>query len=116
MQILKITGVISWTLIYPIDVIKSRFQLEPNRYKSAYECLTKSVKSEGVSCLFQGLSPTVIRAFPVNAVTFAVVTWTMKLLNDVRILPSLKRPENPLGKYADAVMLGSAEHVLMTVL
>ncbi|XP_019773221.2 mitochondrial basic amino acids transporter [Dendroctonus ponderosae] len=111
-----LAGVISWILIYPIDVIKSRFQLEPSLYKSSYDCLTKSVNSEGVSCLFRGLLPTVIRAFPVNAVTFTVVTWTMKLLDDIRFPQSLKRPENPLGKYADAVMIGSAEHLLMTVL
>ncbi|CAG9760890.1 unnamed protein product [Ceutorhynchus assimilis] len=108
-------GVVSWTIVYPIDVLKSRFQLNWN-YASSYDCLVQSVKSDGVSCLFRGLSPTLIRAFPVNAVTFTVVTWTMKLLSDVSISIPIKNTEVLLDKYADAMVMNTAQQTLLAVL
>ena len=37
-----------------------------------------SLKEEGYSFLFRGIGSTVIRAFPMNAVTFGVFTFVMK--------------------------------------
>lgn len=34
---------------------------------------------EGLAFLSKGLAPTLLRAFPTNAVTFAVVTWVIRL-------------------------------------
>lgn len=41
----------------------------------------KSVNAEGMSCLVRGLTPTLIRAFPTNAATWAAVTWIFRLAN-----------------------------------
>lgn len=49
-----------------------------NKYRGILHCLQTSVATEGVSGLFRGLNSALIRAFPTNAATFAVVTWTMK--------------------------------------
>ncbi|CAH1154335.1 unnamed protein product [Phaedon cochleariae] len=76
-------GVVSWTVTYPVDAIKSRIQVDgitSTKYAGAYDCLKKTVKSSGLTSLFRGLTPTLVRAFPVNAVTFAVVTWTVRIL------------------------------------
>ncbi|XP_011156083.2 mitochondrial basic amino acids transporter isoform X1 [Solenopsis invicta] len=76
-------GTASWVISYPIDVIKSRIQAESsNRYSGALDCLRKSVRAEGYSCLYRGLNSTILRAFPTNAATFAVVTWTIRLLGE----------------------------------
>lgn len=76
-------GTASWVISYPIDVIKSRIQAESgNRYSGALDCLKKSVRAEGYSCLFRGLNSTILRAFPTNAATFAVVTWTFRLFGE----------------------------------
>ncbi|XP_011151903.1 mitochondrial basic amino acids transporter isoform X2 [Harpegnathos saltator] len=76
-----LAGSASWVISYPIDVIKSRIQAESgDRYSGALDCLRKSVRAEGYTCLFRGLNSTIIRAFPTNAATFAVVTWTYRLL------------------------------------
>lgn len=76
-----LAGSASWIISYPVDVIKSRIQAETgNRYLGAWDCLRKSVRVEGYTCLFRGLSSTLLRAFPTNAATFAVVTWTFRLL------------------------------------
>lgn len=76
-------GTASWVISYPIDVIKSRIQAESgNRYSGALDCLKKSIRAEGYSCLFRGLNSTILRAFPTNAATFAVVTWTFRLFGE----------------------------------
>ncbi|XP_022917808.2 mitochondrial basic amino acids transporter-like [Onthophagus taurus] len=79
-------GVISWIISYPIDVIKSRMQIDGmngiNEYKNSMDCLKKTVEQGGYRSLFRGLMPAIIRAFPVNAACFTVVTWTMRVLND----------------------------------
>ncbi|KAL0091801.1 mitochondrial carrier domain-containing protein [Phycomyces blakesleeanus] len=96
-----LAGAVSWTSIYPLDVIKSRLQMqvqvqsqcvdknslvEDSRlnprldrpYSSFRDCLVRSYKAEGLRVFFRGLTPTVIRGFPVNAVTF----WVYELVMD----------------------------------
>ncbi|XP_012063946.1 PREDICTED: mitochondrial basic amino acids transporter-like [Atta cephalotes] len=78
-----LAGTASWVISYPIDVIKSRIQAESsNRYSGALDCLKKSIRAEGYSCLYRGLNSTILRAFPTNAATFAVVTWTFRLFGE----------------------------------
>ena len=78
-----LAGTASWVISYPLDVVKSRLQADiSGRYSGAIDCFRKSVQSEGYNCLFRGLNSTIIRAFPTNAATFAVVTWTMRLLGN----------------------------------
>lgn len=75
-----LAGTASWVITYPIDVIKSRLQADVNqRYLGSMDCLKKSVRDEGLSCLIRGLNSTILRAFPTNAATFAVVHWTFRL-------------------------------------
>lgn len=75
-------GALSWVVTYPIDMIKSRLQADGiggvNKYRGILHCLKTSMATEGSSVLFRGLNSALIRAFPTNAATFAVVTWTMK--------------------------------------
>ncbi|XP_064119933.1 mitochondrial basic amino acids transporter-like [Macrobrachium nipponense] len=78
-------GIASWVLTYPIDVVKSRLQADGvggiNKYNGVIDCIRASVAQEGLSVLSRGLLSTIIRAFPVNATTFAVVTWTQRLFH-----------------------------------
>ncbi|XP_050474171.1 mitochondrial basic amino acids transporter-like isoform X1 [Bombus huntii] len=75
-----LAGTASWVISYPLDVIKSRIQADGNRYAGLIDCVRQSVKTEGYSCLYRGLSSTIVRAFPTNAVTFTAVMWTFRLL------------------------------------
>ncbi|KAI4460580.1 mitochondrial basic amino acids transporter-related [Holotrichia oblita] len=85
-------GVVSWLISYPVDIIKSRMQMDgmngSRMYKNGLDCVRKSVAVEGYSFLFRGLAPTLVRAFPVNASCFAVVTWTMRLFNEMPAIES----------------------------
>ncbi|KAL7286492.1 hypothetical protein TKK_0019229 [Trichogramma kaykai] len=76
-------GTVSWIVSYPLDVVKSRLQADSEgRYSGALDCFRKSVQAEGWICMVRGLNSTIIRAFPTNAATFAVVTWTMRLFDE----------------------------------
>ena len=78
-----LAGTASWVSTYPIDVVKSRIQADDTgRYSGALDCLRKSINTEGYKWLFRGLNSTIIRAFPTNAATFAVVTWTFRIFGD----------------------------------
>jgi len=69
-------GAMSWLVVYPLDVIKSRIQAD-TRYKSIRHCVRQSLTEEGLQVFVRGVAPTLVRAFPTNAATFAVVTWTL---------------------------------------
>lgn len=72
----------SWLFLYPIDVVKSRFQADDRgRYKNIYDCILKSYREEGARVFAQGMTSTMLRAFPTNAVTFFTVEWVYRLAN-----------------------------------
>ncbi|XP_059177535.1 solute carrier family 25 member 45-like [Physella acuta] len=77
-----VAGCVSWVSTMPFDVIKSRLQVDHGgRYDGLWDCVYKTVKNGGISVLFRGTVITVIRAFPVNAVTFLVYSQLLKELN-----------------------------------
>lgn len=79
-------GTLSWLISFPIDVVKSRLQVDgmdgKSKYTSAVDCMKKSYQAEGLSFLTRGLSSTLIRAFPMNAVCFLVVSYVMKFFQN----------------------------------
>ncbi|XP_053231162.1 mitochondrial basic amino acids transporter [Podarcis raffonei] len=72
------SGIVSWLSTYPVDVIKSRLQADGVggivRYHGILDCVRKSYHAEGLRVFTRGLTSTLLRAFPVNAATFATVT------------------------------------------
>ncbi|XP_069946856.1 mitochondrial basic amino acids transporter isoform X2 [Cherax quadricarinatus] len=76
-------GALSWVVSYPMDVVKSRLQADGvggiNKYKGIMHCTKASIAEEGLGVMFRGLNSSLLRAFPTNAATFAVVTWTLQL-------------------------------------
>jgi solute carrier family 25 carnitine/acylcarnitine transporter 20/29 len=104
-----LAGVITWTSIYPLDVIKTRVQtqtaflppvkallaqnestslLSNSSPSSTLEATTKSTlaitretyRAEGLSVFFRGLAVCSVRAFIVNAVQWAIYEWIMTQL------------------------------------
>jgi hypothetical protein len=77
-----LSGTLSWVVTYPIDVVKSRLQVDGMggvyRYTGFMDCLKKSIQAEGYCVMTRGLWSTVLRAFPTNAATFTVVTWVIR--------------------------------------
>ncbi|XP_044754059.1 mitochondrial basic amino acids transporter-like [Coccinella septempunctata] len=102
-------GMAAWIVTYPVDVIKTRIQLDgfnsTPKYLNALDCLKKSVSSEGYGVLTRGLSPTLIRAFPTNAAIFTVVTWTMRFFDSITLPQGVKKSQY----FVDNMMLNSMQ-------
>jgi solute carrier family 25 (mitochondrial carnitine/acylcarnitine transporter), member 20/29 len=80
-------GVAAWLPpIYQVDIVKTLIQtqdLKTPRFKSSWECFMHIVKHEGRAGLFRGAGSAIVRAIPVNGVTFAVYEMSLILLEDV---------------------------------
>lgn len=72
-------GMVLWTVTFPVDVVKSRIQLNdalPTRGWMA--CMLQMYRNEGAAALFSGLAPTLVRCVPSSAVLFLVYEFTKK--------------------------------------
>ena len=70
-----VAGVMSWALLHPVDVVKSCVQADPK--STVRSVLRDGIASEGYGFLLRGFYATVLRAFPVSAVTFLVYEQVM---------------------------------------
>ncbi|KAJ2426121.1 hypothetical protein GGF41_002175 [Coemansia sp. RSA 2531] len=74
-------GVVSWLLIFPVDLIKSTMQsqvLKPKGAKtfaSSLQCLRDIHSRLGLAGLYRGISVSLIRAFPIHGLNFVVYEW-----------------------------------------
>eukprot|EP00045_Choanoeca_perplexa_P021665 m.7011 g.7011 ORF g.7011 m.7011 type:complete len:290 (+) comp8673_c0_seq1:45-914(+) len=76
-------GVLSWLVVYPLDVIKTHLQAQDfakPRYKSSLDCARQLVRANGLSVFTKGLSACLVRAFPLNGATFAVYELCLWLI------------------------------------
>ncbi|CAB1339969.1 unnamed protein product [Coregonus sp. 'balchen'] len=93
------SGVTCWLSTYPVDVIKSRLQADGMggvyQYSSIADCVRQSVRREGLRVFTRGLTSTLLRAFPVNAATFATVTLVLLYARGVEEGPTNCEPEPP---------------------
>jgi len=78
-----ISGMVAWVISYPVDVVKSRIQVDgmfgERKYLGAWDCAKKSIKEpEGMLIFVKGLNSTLIRGFAVNAATFPTVSLILR--------------------------------------
>ncbi|XP_059476764.1 solute carrier family 25 member 45 [Neocloeon triangulifer] len=76
-----LAGSVSWGVILPLDVIKSRLQADNGaqpKYRGMLHCAVSSVRTEGLRVFGRGFWLVVGRAFPVNAAIFIGYEHCMK--------------------------------------
>nr|XP_037842696.1 mitochondrial ornithine transporter 1 isoform X2 [Chlorocebus sabaeus] len=75
-------GICLWLAVYPVDCIKSRIQVLSMSGKQAgfIRTFINVVKNEGITALYSGLKPTMIRAFPANGALFLAYEYSRKLM------------------------------------
>ncbi|KAK0059909.1 solute carrier family 25 member 45 [Biomphalaria pfeifferi] len=80
-----VAGVLSWLIIMPFDVVKSKLQADAcgKLYKGFWDCASQVYRADGIRAFFLGLVPMAVRAFPVNAVTLMVYSESLKYLNKI---------------------------------
>lgn len=80
-----LAGEMLWISSYPFDVVKSKMQSDgfgkEQKYKSMRDCFAKTWRAEGMGGFWKGIGPTLLRAMPVSAGTFATVEVTMRLIS-----------------------------------
>ncbi|KAL1886180.1 carrier protein ymc1 [Paecilomyces lecythidis] len=73
-----------WLASYPFDVVKSKMQTDGfgahQKFSSMTDCFKKTFAAEGLGGFWKGIGPTLLRAMPVSAGTFAVVELAMRAL------------------------------------
>lgn len=66
-------GLVSWGMVLPIDVIKSKIitdSLTEPLYKGSLDCVRKTYMKGGVTHFYQGFGVLVLQAFIANSVMF----------------------------------------------
>ncbi|KAI8873919.1 mitochondrial carrier protein [Ramicandelaber brevisporus] len=65
-------GVASWASVFPVDVVKSRIQVNMDKkFEGGWmKEMARISRREGTRALWRGIWPALLRAWPVNAVTF----------------------------------------------
>merc|ERR1719221_750723 len=71
---------ISHGITCPIDVVKTRMQSDPSKYKSLVQSTATIIKEEGVSTLSKGLGPTLVGYGIEGALKFGVYEVTKPLV------------------------------------
>ena len=70
-----LAGEALWISSYPFDVVKSKMQSDgfgaEQKYRSMRDCFGKTWRAEGLGGFWKGIGPTLLRAMPVSAGTFA---------------------------------------------
>jgi solute carrier family 25 (mitochondrial carnitine/acylcarnitine transporter), member 20/29 len=77
-------GFMYWLVVFPVDTIKSVMQadrLDKPRYRGVADCASQLYKEGGVPRFFRGISPSLVRAFPANAITFVAFETCLSFLN-----------------------------------
>lgn len=76
-----ISGMAYWTAFFPADVVKSKLQTLPPSSSETFLSLFKTtLRNEGVPGLYRGLSITLVRAVPANAIIFLTYETVSKML------------------------------------
>eukprot|EP00842_Homolaphlyctis_polyrhiza_P006461 jgi/Hompol1/6816/HPOL_003794-RA len=67
-----IAGVTEIVAMYPLDVVKTRFQIQVgnSEYTSIIDCFQKIIKNEGVGALYRGIVPPIMVEAPKRAIKF----------------------------------------------
>jgi solute carrier family 25 thiamine pyrophosphate transporter 19 len=93
-------GGLSKILVYPLDTIKKRMQIQVlkntldsvgsmPKYTSAMNCVTRTLQEEGVRGFYRGIVPTVIKSVVATSVTFAAYEGAKDFMEHRRKMNSL---------------------------
>lgn len=80
-----IAGCMSWLVVYPFDVVRSRVLLDIDRvqFKNAAQCIMHSYREGGIRSFFKGIAYTMVRAAPVAATVMPVYELCKDFLTSV---------------------------------
>ncbi|CAG8470907.1 13976_t:CDS:2 [Funneliformis mosseae] len=90
----SIAGAVGATVVYPIDLVKTRMQNQRSKvvgellYKNSIDCFRKVIRNEGLLGLYSGLGPQLVGVAPEKAIKLTVNDIVRsKLKNENGFLP-----------------------------
>lgn len=80
----SIAGCIGATVVYPIDMVKTRMQAQKHKllYDNSWDCFKKIISREGVKGLYSGLGAQLVGVAPEKAIKLTVNDLVRKLGTD----------------------------------
>jgi solute carrier family 25 ornithine transporter 2/15 len=76
-----VAGIALWSVIYPVDVVKSRVQASTKKNEAKlYAYILDISRREGFMSLYNGLRPTLIRTIPATGALFLSYEWAKKTM------------------------------------
>ncbi|XP_072485848.1 mitochondrial 2-oxodicarboxylate carrier isoform X2 [Notamacropus eugenii] len=111
------TGLIEICLMHPLDVVKTRFQIQrgptdPNNYKSLGDSFLKIYRTERLFGFYKGILPPILAETPKRAVKFFAFEQYKKLLGYVSLSPGLAFAVAGLGSgLTEAIVVNPFEVV-----
>lgn len=70
-------GAVFWTMLFPADVVKSRIQVG-SLNDNMFVLIFRIIRQEGIGALYNGLTPTLVRAIPATATMFVTIEYSKK--------------------------------------
>lgn len=68
----RATGVLTWHISQPFDLVKVRLQTSEGVYKNTADCFKQIVKKDGIFGLYRGMATPLASITPIFAVSFWV--------------------------------------------
>jgi solute carrier family 25 carnitine/acylcarnitine transporter 20/29 len=84
-----ISGTVFWGLLFPLNSIKVRVQMQCHKnpvYSGAIDCVKKTLQHEGTKPLYKGYTLFVFRSLPISAATFFVYETAKKALQGASLV------------------------------
>lgn len=80
----SIAGCIGATVVYPIDLVKTRMQAQRGKslYKNSFDCFKKIMAKEGIKGLYSGLGAQLVGVAPEKAIKLTVNDLVRKIGTD----------------------------------
>ncbi|XP_046874130.1 mitochondrial 2-oxodicarboxylate carrier isoform X4 [Hypomesus transpacificus] len=117
----KHLGLVEICLMHPLDVVKTRFQIqrgtsEPHSYKNLGDCFRTVFRNEGVYGFYKGIVPPILAETPKRAVKFFTFEQYKKLLTLTPLSPGLALSVAGLGSgLTEAVVVNPFEVVKVSL-
>lgn len=73
-----LAGVSGWSIIFPMDVVKSKVQTNAYPGLNSFEVVRHTYRAGGIRAFYQGWSAAVMRAFPANAALLLGVEFSRR--------------------------------------
>jgi len=77
-----LTGVITWTIMFPLDIIKSRVQAQTVEMLTIPQVIRNIYHEGGIQAFYKGWRPAVLRALPAHAAILGTYEVMIKVIGD----------------------------------